>query len=364
MYTNPRLVDWGLALTTAVAFATGLFTLVSGRSESRWVFDLHAIAGYALCLLMLPKLVRVRRRLLPSSRNVSAWVGRTAALLASGVLLSGIAWALGAPGIWLGYNLLNWHIIGGFLLTALVSWHMFLRARPLRRTDLTDRRSLLRFGGLSLLALIALPLKERLTAAFGWPGAARRFTGSRELASFTGNAFPVVSWVADRPQPITPADWRLQIRGLVARPLALTHAELDRPLTQTATLDCTGGFYSTQHWQGTPVRDLLAMAAPDPTARWVRFVSATGYHWSLPIAQLDDCLIATRVGGDALSHGHGAPARLVAPGERGFIWVKWLVAIELHATPDLRQLAAINTSWRSPVGSGAVAYADPSPPGE
>ncbi|MBC8074729.1 MAG: molybdopterin-dependent oxidoreductase, partial [Chloroflexales bacterium] len=47
---------------------------------------------------------------------------------------------------------------------------------------------------------------------------------------------------------------------------------------------------------------------------------------------------------EALSHGHGAPARLVVPGERGFIWVKWLVAIELRDTPDPGQLLAINVS--------------------
>jgi DMSO/TMAO reductase YedYZ molybdopterin-dependent catalytic subunit len=89
-----------------------------------------------------------------------------------------------------------------------------------------------------------------------------------------------------------------------------------------------------------------------PEARWVRFVSATGYRWSLPLAVAQECFVATRVGGEPLSHGHGAPARLVAPGERGFIWVKWLVAIDLHAAPDLEQLVAINTSGFTDVGSG------------
>ena len=34
-----------------------------------------------------------------------------------------------------------------------------------------------------------------------------------------------------------------------------------------------------------------------------------------------------------LSVGHGFPARLVAPGRRGFWWVKWVDRIELQTTP-------------------------------
>jgi cytochrome b561 len=225
---TPRIVDWSLACATGIAFATGLLTLVSGRAESRWVFDVHAVAGYALLLLMLPKLVRVRRRLLPGGRDWRVWAGRGAAVFGTAVVLSGALWALGAPGVWLGYNLLNWHIIGGFVLTAIMSLHMVLRARPLRRSDLAERRSLLRLGAVSLAAIAALPLKERLSATAGWPGANRRFTGSREVASFTGNAFPTVSWVADRPQPIEREWWELRIGGMVARPAALRYVDLDR----------------------------------------------------------------------------------------------------------------------------------------
>ena len=35
-------------------------------------------------------------------------------------------------------------------------------------------------------------------------------------------------------------------------------------------------------------------------------------------------MLATRVGGELLWHGHGAPLRLVAPGRRGYDWVKWV----------------------------------------
>jgi DMSO/TMAO reductase YedYZ molybdopterin-dependent catalytic subunit len=43
-------------------------------------------------------------------------------------------------------------------------------------------------------------------------------------------------------------------------------------------------------------------------------------------------LLATRAGGAPLSVAHGYPVRLVAPGRRGFWWVKWVDRIELRPT--------------------------------
>jgi hypothetical protein len=35
----------------------------------------------------------------------------------------------------------------------------------------------------------------------------------------------------------------------------------------------------------------------------------------------------------AAAPGHGAPARLVVPGRRGYWWVKWVTAIDVDDTP-------------------------------
>lgn len=347
---RPRAVDWSLALTLALAFGTGLWSLTAGRAEQWWIVTLHGVGGLWFALLLIPKLRRVWRRLRVGERR--AWPGLAATLFALTVLATGVAWSAGGELFLLGYNLLNWHILFGFVLVAAASLHMLARAKPLRRPDLAGRRQALLAGLVVAGGAAVYPLKEALYGALGLAGAARRFTGSRAWGHFTGNGFPVVSWVADRPRPLDYAVWRLGVGGMVARPLALRLAELERGAELDATLDCTGGFYTTQRWAGTTVGELLDLAGADPAASWVRFVSATGYCWSLPVAQARGALVATRVGGAPLAHGHGAPARLVAPGERGFVWVKWLVAVELRDGPDPGQLAAINLSWLSPVGRG------------
>jgi DMSO/TMAO reductase YedYZ molybdopterin-dependent catalytic subunit len=232
---------------------------------------------------------------------------------------------------------------------------MLTRAKPLRENDLRGRRQLLRFVGLALGGIALWPAQQALELQLNLPGARRRFTGSREAGSYAGNAFPATSWIADQPLPIDPARWRLHVGGAVARPLALGYANLlDHSEELEATLDCTGGFYSTQRWRGARVGRLLEAAGLLPEAGWVRFVAITGYRWSLPLEEARAALLATHVGPEPLSHSHGAPVRLVAPGRRGFEWVKWVVRIDALTTPDHGQVVSIYSSSFSASGRGRV----------
>jgi DMSO/TMAO reductase YedYZ molybdopterin-dependent catalytic subunit len=92
---------------------------------------------------------------------------------------------------------------------------------------------------------------------------------------------------------------------------------------------------------------------PNARGDHVRVISRTGYRRSFPRAEAGGMLLATHVGGEPLSHGHGAPVRLVAPGRRGFEWVKWVERVELHDGPDLGALASTVWSSFTPAGRGA-----------
>ena len=87
-----------------------------------------------------------------------------------------------------------------------------------------------------------------------------------------------------------------------------------------------------QDWEGFQLRDILERAGMLPEAASVTVRSVTGYYRRFSLDEVDRCWLATRVGGESLSHRHGFPLRLVAPGKRGFEWVKWVEGIEVNHT--------------------------------
>ncbi len=346
-----RATDWTLALLVGLGFATGLLSLVSGRTGDEWVFVLHGVGGAALGLVTGWKLRRVWRRVASPQRwDTRTTAGLLASLLVFATLGTGWVWSSGGDLFIAGWNLLNWHITLGLLLSLVVYHHAYLRAKRPRQSDLANRRQFLHWAGISVVAALAWRAQRPATAALGWDGARRRWTGSYEAGSFDGNRFPSTSWVADAPRPLATDPYRLAIAGLVNRPGMLALPDVDAGDTLVALLDCTGGFYSTQEWRGIRVGRLLDGAGVSPLATHVRVISHTGYRWSFPLAEARGFLLATHVGGEPLSHGHGAPVRLVAPERRGFQWVKWVIRVEAHAGADLG--AAASTIWSSSTPEG------------
>src|SRR6266700_2132780 len=343
---SPRLTDWSIAITTVLAFIAGLLSLISGRQQDWLIFMLHGIAGFWLLLLLGGKLRRVWPRLIQPRR----WDRRTvfgllALLIVTLALVSGVLWVEGEDLSFVGFNLLNWHIIMGFVVTAAIGIHMFARAKRLRKRDIIGRRRMLHFNALLIGSVAIWPTQQLIEHILNLPGARRRFTGSYESGSYAGNAFPTSSWVADAPRPIDVQAWRLSLSGAVAMPHSFSYDELATAHDEyEALLDCTGGFYSTQHWRGIRVGRLLEQASLLTDARYVSFISVTGYRWSLPLEEARGALLASHIGEEALSHDHGFPLRLVAPGHRGFQWVKWITHVEVLTAPDPDQVVSIFTS--------------------
>ncbi|MGH2634168.1 MAG: molybdopterin-dependent oxidoreductase, partial [Tepidiformaceae bacterium] len=176
---------------------------------------------------------------------------------------------------------------------------------------------------------------------FSLPGAKRRFTGSYETGSFSGQ-FPGVIWLADNPEPQSQVDWRLRIHGHVANESEFTYADMMKlpPSTRAETLDCTGGWYTEQNWTGVALTELLLATAPRPGAASITVTAATGYNRRFSMAEAQTAILALQVGGTPLTDEHGYPARLVMPGHRGFDWVKWVTQITVNEAGD---------EWQSPL---------------
>ena len=317
----------------AVEAVTGFFSLTAGgRPDNAAFIIIHRIAGYGILFILAWKL----RLVFSSLKYPRSKMPRYASIFLMVVLLAtlgtGFAWSLAGPYSFSLFSGVSWHINLGVLLVPVFIWHAIYQTRGFPLSFWADRRSFLRLSAAAVAGLAAWQLSELGTRVSRASDSESRFTGSYEAKSFSGNDFPRTSWLNDSPRPVGLDGWALEISGETGRTLSLSYDDLDGSAETIATLDCTGGWYSTQVWTGTPVADLLKRAELLDSAASVTFTSVTGYYRRFSLDEAGRYLLATRVGGESLSHSHGFPVRLVAPGKRGFEWVKWVDRIEVNDT--------------------------------
>ena len=154
------------------------------------------------------------------------------------------------------------------------------------------------------------PLPPRQTATRRWP-----VVGERD------------------PEPFDPISWRLEVAGLVGRPLSLPFRDLAGlpRVKRTGTLHCVTRWSRPEStFEGVPLEELLPLCRPDPRARFVRFASGRGHDTSLPIdGCAGDVLIAVSADGRPIEPVHGGPVRTVVFKRYLYKSVKWLRRIEL-----------------------------------
>lgn len=373
-----------------LAFATGT------PGPARVVAVLHAVFGLAVLAVVPWKQVIVRRGLRrwfrrprgetaarrgqmvsrrgetvsrrgeTAARGGVSWVGVAGGVgLAVLVLVSiaaGVAHALAGDLVVAGLSLIQIHVGAAIAAVPLLVAHVVVRVRRPRRGDV-GRRAVLRLGVVGAVGGGLYLLGTAAAGAARLPGRERRVTGSYQEGSGDQAWMPVTQWLADPVPVLDVGSYRLAVVGPGGR-REVTFDELDDGLgagaeTVRATLDCTGGWYAVQDWSGVRLDRLLGVGgagragAASPSraggataggraggatagglaGRAVEVVSVTGYRRRFPVADLGRLWVVTRVAGEALAVGHGAPVRLVAPGRRGFWWVKWVVRVEMVDGP-------------------------------
>ena len=140
---------------------------------------------------------------------------------------------------------------------------------------------------------------------------------------------------------LEPADWSLEVHGMVDEPFTITWDELlALPLEEHhVTLACVsnsvgGDLIGNALWLGYPIRALLERAKPQPGADMVLSRSDDGFTAGTPLEVLQDpdraSLLAVGMNGEALPVDHGFPARLVVPGLYGYVSAtKWVTSLKV-----------------------------------
>lgn len=320
-----RRVNQALLGLIFAAVASGWLAFALGTSIGGAVVIAHGVAGLALVLLAPWKKLIVRRglkRARPGRATSIALAVLTAVAVGTGVAMAVTGLRAIGP-----LTAMQAHVGSAMLALVVAAAHVARRGAGGRPTDI-DRRDFLRVSGLAAGATGAWLALEGVGRIFGLAGADRRFTGSHERGSGNPAGMPTTQWIDDPVPRVDRDEWSLRIVDAQGARI-VGYGDLDHHDTVTAVLDCTGGWWAEQRWTGTRLDRLVAA---DGLESFV-VVSHTGYRRRFPLRDAPSMLLATGIEGEPLSPGHGFPARIVAPGRRGFWWVKWVVEIRADERP-------------------------------
>jgi len=149
-------------------------------------------------------------------------------------------------------------------------------------------------------------------------------------------------------------DWTLKVEGLVRTPTQVSLAQLRtmKARTQITRHDCVEGWSAIGKWTGAQLSEVLALAQPQPTARYVVFHCADAmdndgnrYYESIDLdeAHHPQTILAYELNGEALPIKNGAPIRVRIERQLGYKMAKYIMRIELVA--DLKGIGGGNGGY-------------------
>ena len=138
-------------------------------------------------------------------------------------------------------------------------------------------------------------------------------------------------------------DWRLEVSGLVEKPLALTREQLQAmpSRTQITRHDCVEGWSVIAKWTGAQLSCILDEAIVKPEARYVvfhcmdtigqSFLGPQRYYSSIDLidARHPQTILAYGLNGKPLPVENGAPLRVRVERQLGYKMPKYIRLIEL-----------------------------------
>jgi len=134
-------------------------------------------------------------------------------------------------------------------------------------------------------------------------------------------------------------DWRLEVGGLVNKPLSLSLDDLrGRPgRTQITRHDCVEGWSCIGQWTGAKLGPILKEAGLKPAVKFIVFYCAdvidpgAGAHYYESIGLADafhpQTILAYAMNGQPLTEPHGAPIRLRVERQLGYKQAKYIMRI-------------------------------------
>ena len=137
-------------------------------------------------------------------------------------------------------------------------------------------------------------------------------------------------------------NWKLQVGGLVDKPLQLSLADLRQiaPRTQITRHDCVEGWSCIGKWKGAPLKEILQSAGLKPSARYIALhcadtleqtLDGSGQYYEtidLVDAYHPQTILAYELNDEPLPVAHGAPLRLRVERQLGYKMAKYVMGIE------------------------------------